>query len=260
MSELFLLKWNNHHPNLVDVFDQLLKRGAFIDVTLSCSGRNFQAHRVVLSACSTYFQELLMNTPCKHPVIFLRDVSCVEMESLLTFMYKGEVNIAQENLSSLLRLAQALQIKGLTDVGDSSPQNHPSSPREDSFEGYPTLQDPARFMGNYNDVNEVPRILNDSGIIVNPSPFPKPGRRSRKRHMPRFSVKEYLSAAVSSEPVLEAMHTSEAQPDEKKILVEEDGNKPEDDSGLEPDHEGDKDLDATGNALADVSVNYNIKI
>lgn len=29
---------------------------AFVDVTLACDGKSFSAHKVVLSACSPYFQ------------------------------------------------------------------------------------------------------------------------------------------------------------------------------------------------------------
>ena len=40
------------------------------------------------------------------------------MRDLLDFMYRGEVSVDQENLSTFLRVAQSLRIKGLTEVGD----------------------------------------------------------------------------------------------------------------------------------------------
>lgn len=51
--------------------------------------------------------------PCQHPVVILKDVKHSEIVALLRFMYQGEVNVRQEDLSSFLKMAQMLQIKGL---------------------------------------------------------------------------------------------------------------------------------------------------
>ena len=55
MSE-YCLRWNNHQPNLVKVFTDLLTSEALVDVTLAADGRFIQAHQLVLSACSVYFR------------------------------------------------------------------------------------------------------------------------------------------------------------------------------------------------------------
>ena len=52
-------------------------------------------------------------TPCKHPVVVLQDVQCKEMEALLSYMYAGVVSVAQSDLPQLIKVAEALQIKGL---------------------------------------------------------------------------------------------------------------------------------------------------
>jgi hypothetical protein len=57
----FCLRWNNHQPNFISVFTNLLNSESLVDVTLAAEGRHLQAHRVVLSACSTYFQVLLIS-------------------------------------------------------------------------------------------------------------------------------------------------------------------------------------------------------
>jgi len=62
---------------------------------------------------------MFYNTPDKHPVVFLKDVRYDEMKALLEFMYRGEVSVDQENLSSLLKVAEGLKIKGLADVSES---------------------------------------------------------------------------------------------------------------------------------------------
>lgn len=55
--------------------------------------------------------------PCQHPVVILKDMGYAEVESLLRFMYQGEVNVKQEELASFLKVAEILQIKGLTGEG-----------------------------------------------------------------------------------------------------------------------------------------------
>ena len=52
------LKWDNFQSILTDTFDQLRQSEDFVDVTLACEGRTIKAHRVVLSACSSYFKHI----------------------------------------------------------------------------------------------------------------------------------------------------------------------------------------------------------
>ena len=116
----YCLRWNNHQHNLLSVFEDLLNHEAFVDVTIACDGLNLKAHKMVLSACSPYFQSMFYNTPDKHPVVFLKDVRYDEMKALLEFMYRGEVSVDQENLSSLLKVAEGLKIKGLAESTQGS--------------------------------------------------------------------------------------------------------------------------------------------
>jgi Cys2His2 zinc finger developmental/cell cycle regulator len=122
MSQQFCLRWNNHQHNLLSVFEDLLNHEAFVDVTLACDGLQLKAHKMVLSACSPYFQSMLYGTPDRHPIVFLRDVRYHEMKALLEFMYRGEVSVDQDNLSSLLKVAEGLKIKGLADVNEQKNQ------------------------------------------------------------------------------------------------------------------------------------------
>lgn len=57
----------------------------------------------------------LQVNPCQHPVVILQDVKYRELSSIIAFIYKGEVNIDQQYLPELLKAAQTLQIRGLSD-------------------------------------------------------------------------------------------------------------------------------------------------
>ncbi len=56
--QFFSLRWNNHPANLVSVFSGLYTSETLVDVTLAAEGKHIQAHKMLLSACSDYFQVL----------------------------------------------------------------------------------------------------------------------------------------------------------------------------------------------------------
>lgn len=117
LPQQFCLKWNNYQTNLTNVFDDLLQNESFVDVTLACDGQSIKAHKMVLSACSPYFQALFYENPCQHPIVIMRDVKWPELKAVIEFMYKGEINIDREKIAPLLRVAEMLQIRGLAEVG-----------------------------------------------------------------------------------------------------------------------------------------------
>ena len=89
----YCLRWKYHHSNLQTMFSQLLERQAYCDVTLACEGKTLRAHKVVLSACSTYFDTILSQYEEKDPIVIMRDVKFSDIKVLVEFMYKGEINI-----------------------------------------------------------------------------------------------------------------------------------------------------------------------
>lgn len=109
----FSLRWNNFSNNLSSGFLSHLSENDLVDVTLAVEGQLLAAHKLVLSVCSPYFKNIFKENPCQHPVVILKDVKHSEIVALLRFMYQGEVNVRQEDLSSFLKMAQMLQIKGL---------------------------------------------------------------------------------------------------------------------------------------------------
>ncbi|KAF2905749.1 hypothetical protein ILUMI_00426 [Ignelater luminosus] len=118
-DQQFCLRWNNFQANITSQFETLRDDEDFTDVTIACEGQQLQAHKIVLSACSPLFKELFKSNPCPHPIIFMRDVEAQHIVALMEFMYAGEVNVAQAQLSSFLKTAESLKIRGLTDTSSS---------------------------------------------------------------------------------------------------------------------------------------------
>ena len=58
-DQRFSLRWNNYQSQLVRAFESLLDQEDLVDVTIGAEGRKLSAHKVLLSACSPYFRDLL---------------------------------------------------------------------------------------------------------------------------------------------------------------------------------------------------------
>ncbi|XP_075222745.1 uncharacterized protein LOC142325193 [Lycorma delicatula] len=112
----YCLRWKYHHSNLQVMFSQLLERESFCDVTLACEGKTLRAHKMMLSACSTYFDAIFSQHEENNPIVILKDVKFSDIKALVEFMYKGEINVENSHLSSLLKTAEELRIKGLAEV------------------------------------------------------------------------------------------------------------------------------------------------
>ena len=124
-SEKFCLKWNDFENNISRAFLDLRDEKEFFDITLVCGETQEQvsAHKVVLAASSQFFRNILRRNPHQHPLLYLKGVKQKELVAILNFIYKGSVNIAQEELSSFLSVAEELKVKGLTQSQTQSNTN-----------------------------------------------------------------------------------------------------------------------------------------
>ena len=120
-SEKFCLKWNDFEANISLAFRDLREEKDFFDVTLACEDDNqVMAHKVILSACSPFFRNILRRNSHQHPLLYLKGVKYRELLAILNFMYQGEVSVAQEELNIFLSVAEDLRVKGLTQNQESS--------------------------------------------------------------------------------------------------------------------------------------------
>ena len=124
-QEKFCLRWSDFENNISKAFRELKNDEDFFDVTLACDGKQIQAHKVILCACSPFFKSVLKQNKHPHPLLYLKGVKYEEILSILDFMYYGEANVTQVDLSSFLATAEDLQVKGLSASGqEQQPSNH----------------------------------------------------------------------------------------------------------------------------------------
>lgn len=126
-SEKFCLKWNDFEANISGAFRELRDDKDFFDVTLACDDDQINAHKVILSACSPFFKNILRRNPHQHPLLYMKGVSYSNLQSVLNFMYHGEVNVAQDELNNFLAVAEDLRVKGLTQGNSQGSSNTKSA-------------------------------------------------------------------------------------------------------------------------------------
>jgi zinc finger protein, putative len=114
----YCLRRKNHYSDMAEHFERMFKEETMVDVTLSCGDGCVKAHKMVLSACSTYFKNIFskFTNPYQYPVVIIKDMPFEDLRAIIEFIYRGEVVVPQSQLASILRSAEALKVKGLSDA------------------------------------------------------------------------------------------------------------------------------------------------
>ena len=237
----YCLRWNNYQHTVQSIFHQLYSEGEFADVNLAVEGRTFKCHRVVLSACSSYFKNLLKEH-ATHPyplLIVLHDLSPKIVEALITFMYLGEVNVIHDDLHTLLKVADTFKIKGLADseeVANFVKSRNNNVPRLEKYQP-PSLPERNVFPAHnpFSNTQNVPKSLPFS-------PLPSNNNVVRSRQLPlnvpslhtpynNKSEELFQAAAMARQQLLNASgkrpqsySTNSPKPYKRKYKADDEGN------------------------------------
>uniref|UniRef100_A0A1B6CSR1 BTB domain-containing protein n=1 Tax=Clastoptera arizonana TaxID=38151 RepID=A0A1B6CSR1_9HEMI len=202
-DQQFCLRWNNHQSTLISVFDTLLENEKLVDCTLAADGQYLKAHKVVLSACSPYLEAMLSQHFDQHPILILKDVKYQELKAMLDYMYRGEVNISEEQLGHFLKAAESLQIKGLSDRSGGENGSEHSSKRQEGRKTTSHLSSP-RSMHNLGHLSEQrkPLDLNRPKSPINTqeesgSPL---ARKRRRPNRPSSTDSNLFSSSLTHYP------------------------------------------------------------
>merc|ERR1719508_80687 len=115
-SEKYSLSWNEFGTSAQSTFRNLIGDKDFTDVTLvSCDRKQIKAHKVILSSCSQFFHQILLENPHQHPLLFLKDIRYSDLLAIVQFIYLGQTEVAQDDLNHFMEAAKVLQIQGLNE-------------------------------------------------------------------------------------------------------------------------------------------------
>ena len=114
-QEKYTLTWHTYSGHLREMLQKMKKENYLTDVTLVSEDKKLvKAHKIVLSACSTVFKDIVDSISDNDSVIYLKGIQNLEVESLLEFMYLGEVTLHQSRIKEFLDAAKSLDVKEIS--------------------------------------------------------------------------------------------------------------------------------------------------
>ena len=119
------LTWPKYQNQLKNIMQEMID-DEYKDVTLvSDDKQSIKAHRNILSASSPVFKHMLeLVTQSSHPVIYLRGIQFLEIESIIKYIYLGKAELLQERMNEFLSAATNLEIRELSTSFEVSQSNN----------------------------------------------------------------------------------------------------------------------------------------
>ncbi|CAH4030189.1 unnamed protein product [Pieris brassicae] len=223
-DKTFHLKWNNHLQNLSQLFTTIYSSSALADVTLSCRDGTLKAHKLVLSACSPYFEQIFKDNPCQHPTVILKGIPFSEINLLVEFMYKGSVDVQELDLQSLMHTASELEIRGLAyEARDNAAQllnvnlEYPAYTQTTTTSTVTTSQS---FQQNRTDVERLKQIHMYQQSMMRAEEV----RRRRREDMPTTQTAVNNILAAAAREMEEARQATRTERVVASIQTEQDSN------------------------------------
>ena len=110
----YCLNWNGFETSATNTLKSLHYDRHFTNVTLvSEDDQQIEAHKVILSSASPFFQKILLKNPHPHPLIYLRGLKLEEMKAIVDFIYLGQTEVNSQDVECFLQVAKDLKVRGL---------------------------------------------------------------------------------------------------------------------------------------------------
>ena len=119
-SEQLSVRWDDFQQNVRASFKELREDREFADVTLVCQdGKQFEVHKNILAASSSFFLDIFRTWKHPHPLVYLSGMKSQILVSVVDFIYYGEASVYQEDMEDFLAVAEELALKGLANIKET---------------------------------------------------------------------------------------------------------------------------------------------
>ncbi|KAK7109027.1 kelch-like protein 41 [Littorina saxatilis] len=103
---------NEQQQRLLLGLQEMFETGLLSDVTLVAGNSRVSCHRNVLAASSPYFRAMFTSGVCESEQreVTLQDVTGEALQELVTYLYRGDVTVTNDNVEGLMTAASMLQL------------------------------------------------------------------------------------------------------------------------------------------------------
>ena len=127
------LTWQGFTNCTTQAFKNLKEDEQFSDITLVCGdNRRLKVHKIIISACSSFFRNILVELPQGHLYLYVDGVAFDDLKAAINFMYDGHTLVQKENLDEFIQVCKKLEVEGLCE---------PDKPINEELDKKNTLED-----------------------------------------------------------------------------------------------------------------------
>ena len=193
MSGDFALHRTNHEEIRTSNLKSIWENEEFLDRTIACDDDQIMAHKVILSAASPFFRNILNRNPHSHPLLYLKGTTKKSIQTLLDFIYSGETQINQDDMEEFMALARSLKVTGLVgEVADLNEENVEKGSKNMENEKVPIK------MKDYM-IEEVVNSSRKERKISEPRKKPKDQQKEQKELIPKEDSRLFVLSEEMSE-------------------------------------------------------------
>ena len=185
----FCLKRNDFGEKIRSLFGDLREDREYTDITLACEDEHIDVHKVILAHSSPFFKRIISKTKNSSPLIYMRGMKARELVYVLDFIYKGEVDVFEDDLPGFLALAEELELQGL--AGGQNTWEETGEPSKEPLQ----LQGPEQF----NTINESAAVGSMKTEMFSPA---------EKKHNP-ILIEYPARPAATKQSVMYGEHVAE---------------------------------------------------
>merc|ERR1719300_1005938 len=129
-NKKLLLQNHDFVQNHVQFYKEIRSEKDTSDVTLAIGDQTLDAHKMILSAASSLFRNIIRKSKTSHSFIYLNGVNFEDMEALLDFIYTGQAKVPANTFKRFLATADELKVGGLMAEKDDKKKQQDTKQRK----------------------------------------------------------------------------------------------------------------------------------